>query len=89
MQKTPTNNQAGFSIVELMVALLLSMTLGVAVVSVFTNNSHSFNQDENILRSLRPMPTCRSASIVGLQASLTGCTARSKPVRARHIQLRR
>jgi Tfp pilus assembly protein PilW len=50
MQKTPTNNQAGFSIVELMVALLLSMTLGVAVVSVFTNNSHSFNQDENISR---------------------------------------
>ena len=43
-------NQTGFSVVELMVAMLLSMTLGVAVVSVFVNNSHSFNQDENISR---------------------------------------
>jgi hypothetical protein len=42
--------QSGFSIVELMVALGLSMTLAVAVVSVFTNNSYSFNQDENISR---------------------------------------
>jgi Tfp pilus assembly protein PilW len=33
-----------------MVAMLLSMTLGVAVVSVFVNNSHSFNQDENVAR---------------------------------------
>jgi hypothetical protein len=43
-------NQSGFSVVELMVAMLLSMTLGIAVVSVFVNNSHSFNQDENISR---------------------------------------
>jgi len=44
------NSQIGFSVVELMVALALSMTLGVAVVSVFINNSYSFNQDENIAR---------------------------------------
>ncbi|NIS91294.1 MAG: hypothetical protein GTN98_14675 [Woeseiaceae bacterium] len=44
------NSQAGFSVVELMVALGLSMLLGVAVVSVFTNNTHSFNQDENLAR---------------------------------------
>jgi type IV pilus assembly protein PilW len=43
-------NQAGFSVVELMVALGLSMLLAVAVVSVFTNNTHSFNQDENLAR---------------------------------------
>ena len=43
-------SQAGFSIVELMVALGLSMTLAVAVVSVFTNNSYSFKQDENTSR---------------------------------------
>jgi len=43
-------NQAGFSVVELMVALLLSMTLGVAVVTVFTNNSYSFKQDDNVSR---------------------------------------
>ena len=48
---THTNKkQSGFSIVELMVAMVLSMTLGVAVVSVFVNNSHSFNQDEAISR---------------------------------------
>ena len=44
------NRQAGFSVVELMVALGLSMLLSVAVVSVFTNNTHSFNQDENLAR---------------------------------------
>jgi Tfp pilus assembly protein PilW len=42
--------QSGFSVVEVMVALLLSMTLGVAVVSVFVNNSYSFTQDDNIAR---------------------------------------
>ena len=36
--------------VELMVALALSMTLSVAVVSVFVNNSHSFTQDDNVAR---------------------------------------
>ena len=50
MRTNATKYQSGFSVVELMVALLLSMTLGVAVVTVFTNNSHSFNQDENISR---------------------------------------
>jgi len=35
--------------VELMVAMLLSVILGGAVISVFVNSSHSFNQDENIL----------------------------------------
>ncbi|MDX1481039.1 MAG: PilW family protein [Woeseiaceae bacterium] len=43
-------SQAGFSVVELMIAMLLSLTLGVAVISVFVNNTHSFNQDENIAR---------------------------------------
>ena len=42
--------QNGFSIVELMVAMLLSMTLGIAVISVFINNSYSFSQDENASR---------------------------------------
>jgi type IV pilus assembly protein PilW len=50
MNRTTQFKQGGFSIVELMVALALSMTLAVAVVSVFTNNSYSFNQDENISR---------------------------------------
>jgi len=50
MQNTNINMQSGFTMVELMVALVLSMTLSVAVVSVFVNNSHSFKQDDNISR---------------------------------------
>ncbi len=50
MSRNRNHRQSGFSIVELMVALGLSMTLAVAVVSVFTNNSYSFKQDENISR---------------------------------------
>lgn len=50
MPKTDFKQQAGFSLVELMVALALSMTLGVAIVSVFVNNSYSFGQDENVAR---------------------------------------
>jgi type IV pilus assembly protein PilW len=45
-----SKSQAGFSVVELMIAMLLSMTLGVAVVSVFINNSYSFTQDDNVSR---------------------------------------
>ena len=41
--------QAGVTIVELMVAMLLSVILGGAVISVFVNNSASFKQDENVL----------------------------------------
>jgi prepilin-type N-terminal cleavage/methylation domain-containing protein len=50
MQNTSNKLQSGFTMVELMVALVLSMTLSVAVVSVFVNNSHSFKQDDNIAR---------------------------------------
>jgi len=42
--------QAGFTIVELMIALTLSMLLGLAIVTVFVNNSYSFDQDENLAR---------------------------------------
>ena len=49
---TPTLKkfQAGFSVVELMIAMLLSLSLSTAVISVFVNNSYSFNQDENVAR---------------------------------------
>lgn len=50
MKSFSHQRQSGFSVVELMVALSLSMLLSVAVVSVFTNNTHSFNQDENLAR---------------------------------------
>ena len=42
--------QAGFSVVEIMIAMLLSLTLAAAVVTVFVNNSYSFKQDDNIGR---------------------------------------
>lgn len=50
MHYISNKSQSGFTMVELMVALALSMTLGVAVVSVFINNSHSFTQDDNVAR---------------------------------------
>ena len=50
MRAQPSKQQAGFSVVELMIAMLLSLILGSAIVTVFVNNSYSFNQDENIAR---------------------------------------
>lgn len=44
------NRQRGLGLVELMVAMLLSLLLSIAVISVFSANSRSFKQDENILR---------------------------------------
>lgn len=49
MQFKSLEHQAGVTMVELMVAMLLSVILGGAVISVFVNSSHSFKQDENIL----------------------------------------
>jgi type IV pilus assembly protein PilW len=46
----PLNRQAGFSVVELMIAMLLSMALASAIISVFVNNSYSFKQDESVGR---------------------------------------
>ena len=45
----PTPRREGFTLVEIMVAMLLSLILGVAIVTVFVNNSHSFTQDDNVL----------------------------------------
>lgn len=42
--------QAGFSLVEVMISMVLSLTLAAAVIAVFVNNSYSFNQDENVAR---------------------------------------
>jgi type IV pilus assembly protein PilW len=50
MKTVSPANQSGFSVVELMIAMLLSMALASAIISVFVNNSYSFNQDENIGR---------------------------------------
>ncbi|HSM29959.1 MAG TPA: PilW family protein [Woeseiaceae bacterium] len=50
MQPFDIKRQTGFTLVEIMVAMLLSLLLGVAIVTVFVNNSHSFNQDDNVMR---------------------------------------
>lgn len=50
MRVHPLKEQAGFSVVEIMIAMLLSLILGSAIVTVFVNNSYSFNQDENVAR---------------------------------------
>lgn len=38
------------SMIELMIAMLLAVILAGSIITVFVNNSHSFNQDENVLR---------------------------------------
>lgn len=50
VRKLQITRQAGFSVVELMIAMLLSVTLGAAIVTIFVNNSYSFDQDENLAR---------------------------------------
>ena len=47
MRKTSGSRQGGFSIVELMVAMAMTLVLSAAIVTVFVNNSYSYNQDEN------------------------------------------
>ena len=42
--------QRGLGLVELMIAMTLALLLSIAVITVFTANSRSFNQDENVLR---------------------------------------
>ncbi len=44
------SRQQGFSIVEMLVALLLSSLLGAGIVSVFVNNSYNFRLDEAVAR---------------------------------------
>jgi type IV pilus assembly protein PilW len=50
MHMPASNKQFGFTLVEIMVAMALSLVLGIAIVTVFVNNSHSFTQDDNVLR---------------------------------------
>ena len=50
MTRSTINKQYGVTLVELLIAMVLSLILGAAVIVTFTNNSRSFNQDENILR---------------------------------------
>lgn len=50
MKPANKNYQSGFSLVEIMISMLLSLALAAAVITVFVNNSYSFNQDENVAR---------------------------------------
>jgi len=50
MHISTDKSQRGFTVVELMIAVTLSMILSVAIVTVFTDNSYSFKQDENLSR---------------------------------------
>jgi type IV pilus assembly protein PilW len=50
MSTTARHGQYGFSVIELMIAMLLSMVLAGAIISVFVNNNQSFKQDENVGR---------------------------------------
>ena len=50
MHRLSNKLQSGFTVVELMIAVTLSMLLGLAIVTVFVNNTYSFDQDDNIAR---------------------------------------
>ena len=50
MTSTQKKYQSGFSLVEIMISMVLSLALAAAVISVFVNNSYSFKQDENVAR---------------------------------------
>jgi len=50
MRNDLKNYQSGFSVVEIMIAMLLSMALAIGVITIFVNNSYNFNQDENVSR---------------------------------------
>ena len=42
--------QRGITLIELMIAMVLALILSAAVITTFTQNKESFNQDENIQR---------------------------------------
>jgi len=48
-QKT-NHRQTGLSLIELMIAMALAMVLSAAVITVFANNRHGYNQGENVQR---------------------------------------
>jgi type IV pilus assembly protein PilW len=50
MRTDQSSKQAGFSVVEIMIGMTLSLALAIAVITVFVNNSYSFGQDDNISR---------------------------------------
>lgn len=50
MRMQNQKSMAGFTLIELMIAMVLSLLLAGAVITVFVNSSHAFNQDENVLR---------------------------------------
>jgi len=50
MRTKQSCRQAGFSVVEIMIGMTLSMALAIAVITIFVNNSYSFGQDDNISR---------------------------------------
>jgi len=45
-----SHRQQGVSLVELMIAMTLALVLSAAVITVFANNRHSYNQGENVQR---------------------------------------
>ncbi|MGI9308627.1 MAG: PilW family protein, partial [Gammaproteobacteria bacterium] len=45
-----SNGQRGVSLVELMIAVTLALVLSAAVITVFANNRHGYNQGENVQR---------------------------------------
>lgn len=50
MKQRAYYTQRGVSLVELMIAMTLALVLSAAVITVFANNRHGYNQGENVQR---------------------------------------
>lgn len=50
MERKPINAERGFTIVELMIAMVLGLLLSGALVTIYTENRRSFNNDESMMR---------------------------------------
>jgi prepilin-type N-terminal cleavage/methylation domain-containing protein len=50
MDRQPKDNQRGFTIIELMIALVLGLLLSGAIITVYTENRRSFTNDESMMR---------------------------------------
>lgn len=46
----PYNNAQGFTIVELMIAMVLGLLLGGVIITIFVQNRHGFDRDESVVR---------------------------------------
>src|SRR5215831_2927062 len=50
MERRFANTSKGFTLVEVMIAMVLGLVLAAAIITVFVQNRHSFDTDDSIVR---------------------------------------